>query len=289
MKDRSKQLPKINYTYVILTEALLLFVFGSLGFMLIKANRILTEMRESVDIIVELKQDTKAEQIDQIMQDIRGSDYFKKQSLKYIDKEEGAQILTEELGEEFLIMGFPNPLHDVITFNMLATYLNDAEMSRVKNQLLRYESVRDVFFESSIFSQIAENFRWIAMGTLIVGIILIVVVLVIIHNTVRLAIYANRFLLKNMQLVGASWSFIKRPYLRKSVYNGFVSSLLAVVLIFGAWYWLDQSLGIIGFLDSIQDMIFLFVVIFVLGISVNWLSTYFTISRYLKLRMNDLY
>ena len=278
-----------NYFYVIFSEALLLFLLGLFGLILLKAGTIFKEMRESLDIIVELKNEVGTEAIDQLNLFIKESDFLKPGSFEFISKERGAKILEEEFGKEFILLSLPNPLYDIITFNVQASFMEEEKLKALAKEVERYEAVNQVYYEPSLFTTIADNFQKITLSLAILSLILIVVVIVLIRNTVKLALYANRFLVKNMQLVGASWSFISNPYLRKSIWQGILSALIALIFLGLLIYWLKINLPEINFLSPIQGILALIVLIFALSAGINFASTYFTIKRYLKMRVDDLF
>ena len=256
---------------------------------LLKTNRVFKELKESIDIIIEIKNGSSGSDINDLRQFISTSDYIKPNSLNFINKEKGAKLLEKEFGEEFMLLGLPNPLYDIISFNVVTEFMEEEALANIVENLKGFTIVNDVYYESSILSYVADNFQRIGYGTLVMGIVMIIVVSVLIHNTVKLALHANRFILKNMQLVGASWSFITNPYLRKSVWLAVISSFFAIILLSSFVYWLRMNLPEIDFLSPIADVILLIVVIFALSIAINFLSTYLAVKRYLKMRVDDLY
>ena len=284
----SKRL-KANYWYVILSEALLLFLLAAVGLLLLKANRLFNQLKESIDIVVELKNGVDQNNFRQLKTYVIGHSNVIPDSYNFISKEKGAELLEEEFGEEFVLLGITNPLYDVVTFNMKAPAMTREQLEAVTNRVKQFDVVNNVYYEPSVFNYIADNLRWFALTTLAIGLILVVVVMVLIHNTVKLALHANRFLIKNMQLVGASRSFITRPYLSKSIWNGVISAFIALVLLCVSIYFLMNSLPNIDLIRPIEDFILLIVVIFTIGITINLLSTYSAVKRYLKVRVDDLY
>jgi len=154
---------------------------------------------------------------------------------------------------------------------------------------VQYPFVSDVFYQESVVENVGSNIRRIGFFLLGIGIFLILVATALIHNTIRLALYANRFLIKNMELVGASWEFISKPYLIRSVLHGFLSGLLAVAFLILAIFWSEQQLPDLRAMRNIPGFITLFSGLIVLGILITLSSTYYVVRKYLKMRVDDLY
>lgn len=286
-KDQSRTKP--NYLYSIVSVALVLFLLGFFGLIMISAQNLITSFKEKVNIMVELTESASTEDIQALQTEINQAAFSKKGSINYTNKEEAAKIMREDFGEDFLKLDLPNPLYDVITFNVRANYLEKDSLEQIKVQLKAYPSVGDVYYQESLVNQIAHNIRRIGLITLGVGLFFILVAITLIHNTIRLALYSNRLLIKNMQLVGASWEFISRPYIKKSIFYGLLSSLIsigALVLLFG---WIKQSIPEMSTFESIPGFVALFLALVVLGVLINALSTYFVVKKYLKMRVDDLY
>jgi cell division transport system permease protein len=180
-------------------------------------------------------------------------------------------------------------LYDVFTFNVAASYLDADSLTQIRAVLLQQDAINDVYYQESLVDQLARNMQkisWILFG---VSILFVILALSIIHNTIRLDLYANRFLIKTQELVGASWEFISRPYLRKALWHGFLSAVLAIVLLLILQFWFQQQLPEIRQLQHPLAFTSLFFLLIILGMFINWVSTYFVVRKYLSLREEDLY
>lgn len=287
--DKDQGRTKPNYLYSIVSVALVLFLLGFFGLVMISAQNLITTFKERVNIMVELVETASTEEIQNLQAVINQAAYSKSGSIVYTNKEEAAQMMREDFGEDFLKLDLPNPLYDVITFNVQANYLQRDSLEVIKSQLKAYEAVGDVYYQESLVNQIAHNIRRIGLIALGVGVFFILVAITLIHNTIRLALYSNRLIIKNMQLVGASWEFISRPYIKKSIFYGLLSSLIAIVALVALFWWVQQSIPELRALASIPGFIVLFLAMMVLGILINAFSTYFVVKKYLKMRVDDLY
>jgi len=185
-------------------------------------------------------------------------------------------------------MGFQNPLFNQFTFNVNAAYLHSDSLGQIERELEQLAGVRDVYYQEGLVSDIARNMSW--LGWLAIGIaaLFLFIAVVLIHNTIRLALYANRFLIKNMELVGASWGFISRPYLLRSIGYGSISAILALIGLAGLAWSIQQKLNISDMLPW-PTLATLACGLLFLGISITTLSTFFVVHKYLKMRVDDLY
>jgi cell division transport system permease protein len=220
---------------------------------------------------------------------LQNSYYAKPGTVKFIGKEEGAKLLAEELGDEFMKLDLANPLYDVITFNVKSNFMTPFELNKIRESLKVYEYISDVFYQESLVESIAKNIRKISWLTLGIGIFFIFVAITLIHNTIRLALYSNRFLIKNMELVGASWEFISYPYIGRSIKLGLVSALVAILGLTGLGFWATTALPEISNVIYVPGIIVIFTILVLLGILINAGSTYYVVNKYLRMRVNDLY
>ncbi len=287
--DRQGPRTKPNYLYAIVSVALVLFLLGFFGLVLLQANSFVKLFKEQVNLIVELEEGTSEHAIEQLTAFLQDKPFLKPASIQFISKEEGAAMLREDFGEDFLKLDLPNPLYDVVTFNVKAAYLQRDSLEVIRSDVMRHTYVNDMFYQESLVDSIIQNIEKIGYIALGVGLFFIIIAVALIHNTIRLALYANRFLIKNMELVGASWSFISRPYLLRSVKHGFLSAVIAIAVLAGLLWWANSEFQELQTLDNTVSIVILFVVLALTGILISTLSTYYVIHRYLKMRVDDLY
>lgn len=289
--SRKKYLPKIgaNYLYVVISVALVLFLLGFFGAAVVQTNDLIGHFKEQVNIIVELEDAAAANELNQFREMILGSDYLIDSSLQFISKEEGATMLNEALGEDLLRADLPNPLYNVFIFNVKADYLMEDSLSQIRKSLLHFSFVSDVYYQESLINELARNFERIGYLAFGVSIFFIIIAVVLMHNTIRLALYSNRFLIKNMELVGASWQFISRPYLLKGMFYGLISSGIAIAGLSLLLWFLTQEVDQINLIESVWKIVLLFIGLIFIGVLITTLSTYYVVNKYLKMRVDDLY
>jgi cell division transport system permease protein len=278
-----------NYGLVIVSVALVLFLLGFFGLLLVQGRQLARVLKEGIDIIVELHQDTPPEQRAGVEEALNGSEYVKPGSVRFISKEEGIKLMSDEFGEDVMRLDLPNPLYDVFAFNVQARYMQNDSLSGIRAQLRQLPAVSNVVYQESLLDQIAANmtrFGWLLLGA---SVLFVIVALTLIHNVIRLSLYANRFIIKTQELVGATWGFISRPYLRRAATHGLLSACLAIAGLLAAQYWLGRQLPGMETLFSPLAFGGLFAGLVLLGVSINWLSTYYVVRKYLRMRVDDLY
>jgi len=280
---------KPNYFYSIVSMALVLFLLGFFGLVLLQTQQLIEVFKERVNVLVEIEPGTDSLAISTLLNDLRMVEYAKASSIDYISKEEAIKSLQEDFGEEFMALDLPNPLYDVVTFNVKAKFMKSDLLNQIKKNFKTRDYVNDVYYQEGLVNMIAKHVKklgWFALG--FSGLFLIVAV-TLIHNTIRLALYANRFLIKNMELVGASWGFISWPYIQKSVWHGILSALLAIAALVLVLLLAQREIEELQTLQDLPNTLLLFGGLLLLGILISGISTWFVINKYLKMRLDDLY
>ena len=280
---------KPNYFYAIISVALVLFLLGFFVLVVLQGQQVIKLSKEKVEIIVELKEDTTEDLREDLSARLAKTQYVKENSIQFISKEDGAELMRKEFGEEFILLDMPNPLYDVLTFNVRSQYMQPDSLSRIRDVVRELNAVSDVFYQESIAGDIINNIQKLSLIALALGIFLLFVAFVLIHNTIRLALYANRFIIKNMELVGASWDFISRPYIFRSMGHGLISGVLAVAGLALVVIGMQSLLPELGQLNDFFAFAILGIGLVVLGILISCVSTWFVVNKYLKMRVDDLY
>ncbi|MCU0348846.1 MAG: permease-like cell division protein FtsX [Saprospiraceae bacterium] len=280
---------KPNYFYTIVSVTLVLFLLGLFGLLVVQGQQMLTSLREQVEIIVELKEDSTPAQLDSLKLHLAQSAYFKPEFTKFINKDEGAKMMQEEFGQDFGKLDMANPLYDVLIFNVKSAWMQTDSMSWVREDLKTLSYVNDVFYKEDVTESIAANFNKIKYWVLGFGLFFIFVAVALILNTVRLALYANRFLIKNMELVGASWGFISKPYLRRSFRQGVLCSMLAIIGLTALLYFVFRNVPDMQSAINLPGVAIVFGALLVLGFLIMLASTYYVVKKYLRMRVDDMY
>jgi len=280
---------KPQYVYSILSLTLVLTILGLLGLLTYKAQTFVQQLKESINIIIELKSDVSNDAVQTIENTLRTKPFLKQGTLKFVNKETGAAFMKKEFGEDILILGLDNPLHDIFTLNVNAVYMDQDSLATIKQNLVQLEGVNDVYYQSGMMDTIANNLNRMTYVGLGIGSILLLMSILLIYSTVQLALNNNRLLIKKMQLVGAADPFIKKPYINRSRIHGIISVILSIGIILGTSWWLNQQLPEFDLLNNPIEIAILFGVILILGIGLFTMSTRYTVNRFLKTDAKSLY
>lgn len=279
-----------NQLYVIISLALVLFLLGLVGLWTFQAGYLTKQLQENLDIVVELEAEHTTAQREALVASLRTADFHKPGTEPtYIPKQQALEDMGEDLQRDLEELGLNNPLLDVVTFNVSAEDLQADRMKAIAEEVQAKPGVAGVYYQENFVDRIAANARRLGYVLLGLAALFALVAGLLIHNTVRLSLYANRFTIKTQELVGASWGFISKPYLRRSVGQGIISGLLAIGAVVGLQYWLNSLLPELQLFAAPLPLLLLYGGILLLGVIINFISHYVVVRRYLRLRLDDLY
>lgn len=278
---------KTSSVTVVISLALVLFMLGLLGLVVINAKKLSNHIKENVGFQVVLKDTTTQAELDVLKQEISSSAFTKQ--VDYISKDEAAKKLQKDLGEDFISFLGYNPLLSSLDVKLNSDYANIDSLAGFEKQIMQKHFVKEVIYHKDMIKQVNENAKLISLYILIFSGLLLVVAIALINNTIRLSIYAKRFLIRTMYLVGATQGFIRMPFILKGVRQGVIAGILAGFLLAG---FLVLSTNYIPDLLQLQDpnlLAVLFIGIVILGVLISGLSAALSVSRYLRLKTDDLY
>jgi cell division transport system permease protein len=276
-----------SYATSIISISLVLFLLGIVGLLLLNAQRLRTHVLENLGFSIVLKEEAKEVDIIRLQKNLDAKAYVK--STDYITKEEAARETSEELGENFIeFLGY-NPLPASIVVKFYADYANPDSIASIEKELQRFDEVDEVMYQESLIHLVNENVRKISLIILAFSAVMFFIAIALVNNTIRMSVYARRFLINTMQLVGATRSFIRKPFLLRSAGHGIYAAIIAILLLVGVIYLIQQEfMEVISFQD-IDILGILFIGVILIGIILNWISTYFAINKYLRMKSDDLY
>ncbi len=272
---------------LVVSVSLVLFLLGILGLVLINARELSDYLRESLSFSVMLDDAAKEADIRMLQKDLDAKAYVK--STAYISKDEAAAKMKEELGEDFInFLGY-NPLPPSIDVYLISSYTRPDSVAKIEKYIQQYPFVKEVMYQESLLFLIDENVNKISLFLLIISSFLFLIALTIINNTIRLSIYSRRFLIRTMQLVGATRSFIRKPFLVQSAFHGFLAALIAMTLLLGLLYLIEREFFLMFTFESTNLLLLLGAAIIITGVFINIISTYFSVNRYLSISEDKLY
>jgi len=283
----SSQKIKTSSLTVVISLALVLFMLGLLGLIIINAKKLSNHIKENIGFQVILKDTISKAELDILQLELNSSAYSKQ--VEYISKEQAAQKLQQDLGEDFISFLGYNPLLSSLDVKLNSDYANVDSLAAFEKGILQKHYVKEVIYHKDMIKQVNDNAKIISLYILIFSALLLIVAIALINNTIRLSIYSKRFLIRTMYLVGATQAFITRPFILKGIKQGVVAGFAAGFLLTG---FLVLSTQYIPDLLKLQDpnvLALLFGGIVVLGILISGLSAALSVNRYLRLKTDDLY
>ena len=243
--------------------------------------------KEQITISVFLKENTKEIEVEQLQKTLAMSEYTK--SSTYVSKEEAAKQHSEEIGEDFVdYLGY-NPLKNSIDVKLNADFVTEEKVEEIADTLAEKSFVDEVSYDKVLVSMVAKSVEQIGFWILVASAIFTFIAVLLINSSIRLSIYSKRFIIKTMQMVGATKTFIRRPFIWQNIKLGMIGAAIALLAIGGVVYYVNTNFQDLGLLDEPYILVILFVSVFLLGILISFISTYFATQRFLNLRTDELY
>lgn len=291
-KEENYQKRKLTGSYFTSTISisLVLFMLGILGMMVLNAHKLSEHIRENIGFEVVMNPTVKKAEILRFQKELDASDYIK--STEYITAEEAAKRLSQDLGEDFLdvLSQNENPLFPSVDIRFKSAWANNDSIDKIKAQLLKDNPIiKEVFYQKNLVHLVNSNLRSISLIVFGFSIALLIIAIALINNTIRLSVYSKRFIIRSMQLVGATKSFIARPFIYKGIAQGFISSLFALALLTAVLYGLREHFPE---WEDMQDpflILVLYIGIAVVGVLFSALSTRLSVRKYLRTKTDQLY
>jgi len=276
-----------SYLTSVISISLVLFLIGIMGLLLLNGQKLSRHVKENIGFTVILENSIKEVDMIRLQKNLDASGYVK--STEYITKEQAAKQLQDELGEDFISFLGYNPLFPSIEVRLFAEYANLDSIKKIEQKILSYSQVKEVSYQKSLIEIVNKNIKKISMVLLAFSGMLLLISLSLINNTIRLSIYARRFIIKTMQLVGATHPFVRAPFILKSLTQALISIFISYILLGSVIYLIEDQLPELALLNDIDTIAILFSCVFVIGIAMVYISTWFAVNKYLRLRSNDLY
>jgi cell division transport system permease protein len=278
---------KPSYFMSILGVTLVLFLLGIIGWLIINANKLGDHFKESVEVNVYLRSDLNPKDSAALVDYIASRPYVK--SYTYTTKEMAKKKYIADGNESWDKILTENPLDNSIDFKIKKEYLNTDTLANIKKDLLQNVYVKEVDYPEALIGTMSKNIRLVSVVLLAIAFIIAIVVIFLIDNTIRLAMFSNRFLIKTMQMVGATRGFIAKPLDLKAIGNGAVSGAIASLILYFIIMVVESY---VSWFKAVHDnglLFLLFFILILLGISITVFSTHRSVLKYLRMKLDDLY
>ncbi|SEO44338.1 cell division transport system permease protein [Mucilaginibacter gossypiicola] len=283
----SSKKTKTIYISTVFGIAMVLLMVGLLGLILVYAKNISSYVKENIVLNIFVDDAAHESDVLQLQKQLDGNVMVKQ--TQYVSKELAARNLQKDLGEDFVkFLGY-NPLSQSVDVYLKAEYANNKDIEKFKAELLKNPLIKEVKYQQSLVDQMNQNVTTISLIILTFAGIFVVLSVALINNTIRLAIYSQRFLIKSMQLVGATKGFIRKPFLLYGIWHGLLGGLIAIILLIGTLYVAYDNVPDLVFLQNYTEFGIVFLGVVGLGIFISGFSTFLAVNKFLRLKIYDLY
>ena len=260
-----------SYFSVVISIALVLFLLGLLGLLVLNSKKVADHFKEQIAITIYLKDTAKEVEIKQLQKSLTLADHTK--STQYTTKEEAAEAYSEEIGEDFMEYIGENPLQNSIDVYLKADFVSDGQVEEIVATIDENDFVEEVVYDQPLIALLNDNIKKISVWILVISGLFTFIAVLLINSSIRLSVYSKRFTIKTMQMVGATKSFIRRPFIWKSMQLGMLGAIIALLGMGGVLYYLDQTFPELQLLSDPKLLIALFAIIFVSSILITWFSS----------------
>jgi cell division transport system permease protein len=278
---------KPSYFMSILGVTLVLFLLGVIGWLVINANKLGQYFRESVEVRAYLRGNVSATDSSTLIEYIAGRPYVREYN--YISKEAAKKQYLDDGNDDWAGVLEENPLPNSVNFKLKNDYVQPDTLVNIEKEIEAHPLISDVQYPKELVSNLNTNLRRISLILLAVAVLLSIVVIILIDNTIRLAMFSNRFIIKTMQMVGATRWFIAKPLNIRAIINGAISAVIAIILVYALTLAAENFLPELKALHDTRTLVILFVALLILGIAITLFSTHRSVIKYLRMKLDELY
>jgi len=283
----NKRRLRSSYISVVVSIALVLYMLGVLGVLVLNAQKVSNHVKENFTMILMLKQEAPEIEVRQLQKSLGLEDFVKE--AEYVSKEEAAEIMKADLGEDFISFLGYNPLSNAIEVRFKADFVESQKIAEVAERYAQNDLIAEVSYDRDLIQIMNDNIERISIGILALSALLLIISIALINSSIRLSIYSKRFIIKTMQLVGATRRFIRRPFLWRGIQMGFFGALIAYGLMAGTLYATQRNLPEFEVFADVEMLAVIAGALLLLGIIITWISSFFAVKRYLNLKTDELY
>lgn len=276
-----------SYFSVVLSVFLVLFLLGVLGLFIINSKKLANDFKEKIAMTVFFKNEANDSVIKAFNADLKRAPFAR--SYVYVTKEKAAKEHTDIIGEDFLTFLGENPLLNSYDIHLKADYVERDSITKIESRLRQNTMIEDIVYDKQLVNLVNDNIKKVSMWILIISGFLAVIAVLLINSSLRLSIHSNRFIIKTMQMVGATKSFIRKPFVMRSVKLGMLGAGLAIIALIAVLMYVETNFPGLGILEDKALIGLVLLAVFGLGVLITWVSTHFATQRFLNLRTDDLY
>jgi cell division transport system permease protein len=276
-----------SYISVVISIALVLFMVGLLGLILLKSTKVANHVKEKVAITLFIKDQVTQKQIKTFRESLLEEEFTK--NAVYTSKDQAAKKYSEEIGEDFLSFLGENPLKNGIDIYLKADFVTPEKMQELETRFLKNAFVADVSYDKPLINLLTKNIKRISFWLLVFSGFFALVSMFLINSSIRLSIYSKRFNIKTMQMVGATKGFIRKPFIWRSIKLGFFGSFLALIGLAFVIYYVDKYIPSLELLEDYITLVYLVAGVFLSAFIITWISTFFATQRFLNLQTDELH
>ncbi len=276
-----------SYFSVVFSIFLVLFLLGALGLFVVNSEKISNDFKENIPMNVYFKDEANDTVLNQFDTELKNAKFVK--SYDFITKDEAAKNNVDIVGKDFKeFLGF-NPLQNSFDIHLKGNYVTSEEIKKIEMQFKRNTYISDVIYPKELVDLVNENVEKISFWILIISGVLTVIAMLLINGSIRLSIYSHRFTIKTMQMVGATKSFIRKPFIIRNILLGLAGSVLAIISLLVAWLYVDSLFPTLGIAKDVVSFVSIALGVILVGVLITFISTFFATTRFLNLRTDDLY
>ncbi|MBP7469765.1 MAG: permease-like cell division protein FtsX [Flavobacterium sp.] len=276
-----------SYFSVVLSVFLVLFLLGILGFFIINSKKLADDFKEEIAMTVFFKNEANDTILKAFGKELKTASFAK--SFVYVTKEQAAKQHTDIIGEDFMTFLGENPLQNSYDIHLKADYVVRDSIVKIESRLRKNAMISDIVYDKQLVNLVNDNIKKVSMWILIISGFLTVIAVLLINSSLRLSIYSNRFIIKTMQMVGATKAFIRKPFVMRSIKLGMIGAGLAIIALIGVLIYIETNFPDLGILENKLIVALVLLLVFGAGVLITWIGTYFATQRFLNLRTDDLY
>ncbi len=276
-----------SYVSVVVSIALVLFMLGILGLVLLKSTKVANHFKEKVVMTIFLKDNVSKKQLNTFTTSLKKEVFAKK--VTYISKDEAARAYKKDLGEDFLQFLGDNPLKNGLDIYLNAEFVTPEKMKEIEKRYEKNNFVAEVNYDKPLVELLTKNIKRMSYWLIVLSVFFGVVAIILINSSIRLSIYSKRFNIKTMQMVGATKRFIRKPFIWQSIRLGFIGAFIALICLSILTYYVNKYIPTLELLEDYISLSYVTMGVLLMAFIITWISTFFATQRFLNLQTNDLY